>query len=213
MDDLTLSITYFAEPGPQNTEATLKAALRRASELSITRFVIATDTGKTARKLIEAAPEGSKVVVVSNAAGLALPVERLHDYLPRFKDHKEELVRRGLRGIPASLSNTAVSVLEEQGAVVSRIDWKKFQLFTRSGLGSIDKLGVGVRVAFTVAVWARIAEAIPPEGEVIAIAGTGFGGGGADTAIVVQVTDAWKDFRILEPIVRPRVSPPSEMPG
>lgn len=213
MDDLTIQMTCFAEPGPQNTDATIAAALRRAGELSITRFVVASDTGKTARKLLDAVPAGSKVVVVTNQAGLALPVERLHDYLPRFKSHKDELLRRGLRGIPASLSNTAVSVLEEGGAVVSRIDWKKFQLFTRSGLGSIDKLGVGVRVAFTIATWARVAEVIPPEGEVIAIAGTGFGGGGADTAIVVQIADKWADFRVLETIARPRVSPPSEMPG
>ena len=37
-----------------------------------------------------------------------------------------------------------------------------------------------------------------------------FGGGGADTALVIRTGDTWADWRVLETICRPRVSPPSE---
>ena len=52
--------------------------------------------------------------------------------------------------------------------------------------------------------------ALPLESEVLALAGTGFGGGGADTAVVVRVAQRWPDWRLLEVLARPRVSPPSE---
>ena len=213
MQDLQATVTYFAEAGPQNTEVTFERAAARAKDLSIEYVVVASDTGKTARRALEAFPKPMNVVVVTNPANLRLPVAKLHDYLPRFKELKERLLAEGVEHVHCSLGAGTAAELEAAGAVVRRIDWKQLQTFTRVGLGSLDRVGVGVRVGLTIATWATMSRALPPDVDVIAISGTGFGGGGADTAIVVRTATAWSRFRVLETIARPRVSPPSELPG
>lgn len=213
MEDQSVSVTYFAEPGPQNTEATLAAALGRAAALGVQHVVVASDTGKTARTALERCGPTHQLVVVTNPAGLAVPVTKLHDYLPRFRDHKQQLIDDGVSTFACSLTEEVVSELEKAGAAVHRIDWQRFARYARVGLRGVDWLGVGVRVGLTIAVWAYLAEAVPADRELVAIAGTGFGGGGADTAIVVRTAEKWLDWRVLETIVRPRVSPPTELPG
>jgi hypothetical protein len=205
------TVTYFAEPGPQNTDTTLSLVSHHAQHLAIRHVVIASDTGKTARKALEVLGNQVQLVVVTNPANLRFPVAKLHDYLPRFREHKQALLEKGLSHVPCSLSEEAVRSLQQDGALVSRIDWKRFQTFTRVGVNAIDRIGVGVRVGLTIATWARIHGDVPAGSDVIAVAGTGFGGGGADTAIVVRTAEAWKDFRVLETLARPRVSPPSEV--
>ena len=48
MENQITTVTYFAEPGPHNTDLTLAATLRRAEELEIKHIIVATDSGKTA---------------------------------------------------------------------------------------------------------------------------------------------------------------------
>lgn len=210
MQDLALTVTYFAEPGPQNTDTTLTIALDHARTRGIDTIVVASDTGKTARAVLERS-EAHKIVVVTNPANLRFPVAKLHDYLPRFQQHKQSLLDQGTKVIPCSLSSEVFDELQSAGAAVTRIDWKRLQAFTRSGLGSIDRVGVGMRVGLTIVAWAQVAGVVEADREVIALAGTGFGGGGADTAIVVRTAARFPDFRVLLTLARPRVSPPSEM--
>ncbi len=210
MDDLTLTVTLFAEPGPQNTEATLRRALERARELSLEHVVVATDSGKTARRALEVFAPGFTVIAVSNPPGMELPLEMLHDYLPRFREHRRALATSGVRSVPASLSQEAVTSLEQRGAKVCRVDWQGVADYTQSDLGALDRVGIGLRVALTCCVAAQLRRQLAPGLDVLALAGTGFGGGGADTAIVVRTAAAWPDWRVLELIARPRVSPPSE---
>jgi hypothetical protein len=210
MEAESRTVTYFAEPGPQNTEATLREALRRAKELGVEHVVVASDTGKTAEETLRAFGSGFRVVVVTNPPGVALPVSKLHDYLPRFREHRQALEASGVQKVPCSLSEEKVAALREAGATVLRVDWKRVSAYARSDLRAIDRIGVGVRVALSVALCARLADVVPAGADLIGIAGTGFGGGGADTAIVVRTAAAWRDWRVLETIVRPRESPPSE---
>lgn len=210
MDDQRVTVTYFAEPGPQNTEATLAAARRRAEELGLRRLVVATDTGKTARATLAAFGPPFRVAAVTNPAGVALPVAKLHDYLPRFREHRAALERQGVGKVPCSLTAEQAAELERAGAAVVRVDWKAIQAFTRMDLRALEKVGVGVRVAVCCVLAARLAGVVAPGEETIALAGTGFGGGGADTAVVVRAAAAWRDWRVLETIARPRESPPSE---
>lgn len=210
MEDQLLEVVHFAEPGPQNTERTLDVARARLRALRLSHLVVASDTGKTARRVIEFLGSECPVVVVSNPAGLKLPLNKLHSYLPRFKAHRDELARRGIQAVPVSLTADDVAALEQGGAKVVRIDWRRFQGFTGGGLRSLDWYGVGVRVALTVCVAAYLEGALPTDAEVLALAGTGFGGGGADTAVVVRTGERWLDWRLLEVLARPRVSPPTE---
>jgi hypothetical protein len=203
-------ISYFPEPGPQNTEATLKAALQRARQLEIKEVVVATDSGKTAHEVLRKFGRDHRVIAVTNPRGVQLPISKLHDYLPHFREHKQRLIEQGAKQVPASLSDETVDELQKAGAVVTRVDWQKLVQFTRSGLNEIDRIGVASRVALTVAVWAYLAGALAADREIVALAGTGFGGGGADTALVVRTAAVWRDWRVLETVARPRVSPPSE---
>ncbi len=211
MEDQVLEVVLFAEPGPQNTGRTLEIGRRRLRELALSQVVIASDTGKTARRALDFYAADCSVVVVSNPAGLKLPLSKLHTYLPRFAAHRDALARQGVQAVPVSLGVEDAAALEGSGAKVVRIDWQRFAAFTGSGLRSLDSYGVGVRVAVTICVAAYLDHAVSADTEVLALAGTGFGGGGADTAVVVRSARRWLDWRLLEVLARPRVSPPTEV--
>jgi hypothetical protein len=204
------TILYFDEPGPQNTELVLEAASRRARELGITSVVVATDSGKTARAALAHFGAGFQLIAVTNPAGMTLEVAALHDYLPRFREHKQELARRGVSTVPASLGEAARAELERMGARVVRVDWRRLVEYANSNLGDLDRIGVATRVGLTICIAARLAGAIPVGAEVIALSGCGFGGGGADTALVVRSAETYGGWRVLETLARPRESPPSE---
>ena len=209
MDDQIIAVNYLTEPGPQNTELVLATALNRAEELGLKHLVVATDSGKTARKALEVFGDDYQIAAVTNADRLRLPLDRLHDYTDRFRQFRDGLRAQGVKAIAVGMTDEAMEELRGLGVKVSRIDWGQFNKFVRRDVNSLDCIGVAVRVALTCVVWARINGDLPAGVEVIALAGTGFGGGGADTALVVRTGEAWRDFRVLETLVRPRVSPPS----
>jgi uncharacterized protein len=200
----------FEEPGPQNTQATLDVALRRAQALGLGTLIVATDTGRTAQQVLAACAGSLRVIAVSNPPGMTLPIAKLHDYLPRFRQYREELAAKGVTTVPASLAEADAQALRDQGATVLRVDWRKLSAFTRNDLRALDCIGVGVRVGVTVALAAMLAGAIEPGADVATLSGTGFGGGGADTALVVRTASRWRDWRVLEILARPRVGPPAE---
>jgi hypothetical protein len=121
-EDLVVPVTYFAEPGPQNTEATLRLALERARQLGLAHLVVASDSGRTARRALELSGTTPRVVVVTNPVGMTLPLTKLHEYLPRFRESKARLVATGVQVVPASLPGAVVAELEQAGAAVTRID-------------------------------------------------------------------------------------------
>ena len=211
MPEESVATTYHAEPGPQNTERTLEVAWSRARELGLTHVVVASDTGKAARATLARFGRDFRIAVVTNPRGLTLPVDKLHEYLPRFAAHKRKLREQGVQAVACSLSDEVVAELEQAGLSVQRIDWRRFQAFTKSALRSLDWEGVGVRVGLVVTVWATLAAAVPSDCEVLALSGTGFGGGGLDTAMVVRTATSFRSYRICEVIARPRLGPPSEL--
>jgi len=70
---------YFGSGGPDCTDATLDAAVKRANELGITHIVVASTSGSTALQLASKAKEAKelnpkiKVVAVSYHAGYKKP--------------------------------------------------------------------------------------------------------------------------------------------
>ena len=64
-------VLLFAEGGPQNTEATLRAARARAEQLGLKRLVLASSTGATLLKALdEFEGAGVEVIGVTLGAGL-----------------------------------------------------------------------------------------------------------------------------------------------
>ncbi|OGO41517.1 MAG: hypothetical protein A2137_01245, partial [Chloroflexi bacterium RBG_16_58_8] len=65
--------TYFEQPGgEENTVKTLALAKHRADALGIKTFVVASTTGATAVKAIDAL-KGSKIIIVTHACGYRGP--------------------------------------------------------------------------------------------------------------------------------------------
>ena len=203
-------VLYFGEPGPENTRATLDAALARATQLGIKTAVVATDSGRTARELRATFGPETTVLAVSNPTDLKLPVTHLHDYLPQFASYKQALLDRGLTTVRCAVSADVAKDLAKEGVEVLRVDWQEVADYCKADLGVLDRVGTGIRVAMSVTLAAYLAGKLNRGQEVVAVAGTGFGGGGADVAVVILPGTTWREWRILETIARPRVSPPSE---
>ncbi|MDX9720585.1 MAG: hypothetical protein RBU37_07550 [Myxococcota bacterium] len=200
---------YFDEAGPQYSAETVALSIARAQQLGLRQLVLATDTGKTARQALAMLPQGFELVVVSNPAGLSLPVKKLHDSWPAARAHRERIEATGVASLPASISDEEMQSLRALGAIVLRMDWKLFVGFAKTPLKALDMFSAGVRVAVACSVAAYQAGAVQ-EGELLALGGTGFAGGGADSAIVLQVSSSWSQWRILELLAKPRLGPPSE---
>ncbi len=68
MTSLSGTITYFRKPGKENTQSALQLAKERAAELGISRFLVSSTTGYTARLAIDEF-QGNDVTIVTHAAG------------------------------------------------------------------------------------------------------------------------------------------------
>jgi len=71
---ITREITYFDNAGPQNTDDTIRLAVKRAKELGIKHVVVASVSGETGVKTARAFKgTGAKVVVVGHHVGFSKP--------------------------------------------------------------------------------------------------------------------------------------------
>ncbi len=178
----------FAKRGPENTEMTLKLAVERGRELGIQHYVVASNSGDTARRLLS---YGVKVVCVTHHTGFSKPGEQ---EMPA--EVRAELIKAGAEVL------TTTHLL---GGIDRGVE-NKFGGVTPGSLvaATLRMLGQGVKVSVEIAVMALDAGLIPYGEDIIAIGGSGRG---ADTAIVVQPAHA-KDFfagKIREIICKPSV--------
>ncbi|MCX6844180.1 MAG: hypothetical protein NTX53_18115 [candidate division WOR-3 bacterium] len=171
------------------TQATLKAALKRADELGIEHVVIASTTGKTALELASLLPPRFEAVYVTHHAGFS---EFGRNELPDSTEN-----RLAEHGIPVLRTTHLFGGVE-------RAIRLKF-----GGLGPAETiaftyrtLGEGIKVAVEIAVMALDAGFIPYGKDVVAIAGTG---SGADAAIVIRPAHSRQffDARVKEIICKP----------
>lgn len=184
-------ILYFEEPGPQNTEATIEAARRRASELGIRHIVVATTHGRTGLRVAEAFRGfDCNIVAVTICQGYE---EEGWAMKPREREALEAKGVKVLTGIHALGDDVNAALAEELGgsaynAVVAHTLYRFCQ---------------GMKVCVEIVLMAADAGLIPVDEEAIAIAGTGEG---ADTAIVVKPAYPRKflEFRIEEIVAKPR---------
>lgn len=190
---------YFENPGKENTDETLRIARRRAEELGIKTVLAASTTGETAVKTMSVF-KGFRVIIVAHSTG--------------FKEaNAQEFTENNLK------------MVQGQGGTV---------LFTTHALGGLNRamrqgaipeatttyiigdivasalrvFGEGMKVACEIAAMAADGGLVRTDEEVISIAGTGSGKGGrgADTAIVVQPANVHLFFRlqVKEIICKPR---------
>ncbi len=181
---------YFDEPGPQNTDETLKAAKRRAEELGITDIVVASTRGETGVKAAELF-QGYNVVVVTHVTGFREPGAQ------EFSQEAAEKIRK-LGG--------KVLTATHAFAGVSRAIRRKFETVTSVEVvaQTLRLFGQGTKVCVEIVAMAADAGLIPVDRDVIAIAGTGRG---ADTALVIRPAHSSRlfDMAVREIIAKPRL--------
>jgi hypothetical protein len=184
---------YFDVHGEVNTGKTIELARRRAEELGIGKVVVASETGLTALRVLDAFPD-SEVVVVSSAAGTLVEGSIIGD----------------LRiGIP---DEGILNELRERGARVVRGTDPFWNIAANTGLIDACKMGMmyfkvlcgGLHVCMTAVLEATDTGHLVEGEEVVALAGSFVG---LDTAIVAGAANSvnfFKKFEVLEMICKPR---------
>ncbi|MCR6669383.1 MAG: hypothetical protein NDF51_05240 [archaeon YNP-WB-040] len=181
-------IVYFNEPGPQNTDETLRLAKERADELGIKTIVVASSTGETGVKASEIF-KGYNLIVVSHVAWFKGPnVEEFSN------ENREKILRNGGKIV------TATHIFGGIGRAIRR----KFNTMQIDEvIANVLRLfGQGMKVACEIACMAVDSGYVKPGEEIISIAGTSRG---ADTAIVIKAANTHDFFetKILEIICKP----------
>ena len=165
------NIFYFNEKGPINTDKTLEIAIAECKERDIGKIVVASSTGETAMKLHEKTGNTIEIIAVTYGAG-----SRFQKEVEAFNKNHDELIQKGIRIVRGIL---ALSGTE-----------KSFQNKYKSGLiplnivaDTLRMFSQGVKVCVEIVVMAAEHGFVTPEGDVVAIGGSGHG---ADTAVVIK---------------------------
>jgi hypothetical protein len=201
--------TYFEEPGTENTDATLALARQRAKELGIKTVLVASTFGDTAVKAVDAF-KGLKVVVVSHCYGMRQPDTQT------FTEANRKIVtdKGGIILTTAHAFGGINSALRPAGppppAPGSQPPANPPPMPPRSPvIGDIVAMTLftfsrGMKVALEIAAMAADAGLVRTDEEAIAIGGSGRG---ADTAIVIQASNAHRffDTKVKEIICKPRL--------
>ncbi|MEM2917162.1 MAG: pyruvate kinase alpha/beta domain-containing protein [Candidatus Bathyarchaeia archaeon] len=198
------NIRYFDEPGPQNTEVLIEAVKRRLKGSGIDYVVVASESGKTALKVAEALKEfGVKVVCVTAYAGLRLAWPEGGRWPCITGQIREKLEALNVKIIEETQYVFKGVTFDAQFLGRAAPSWAIHEFISRT-------MGYGFKTALEVALIAAEAGTVPIDKEVIAIAGTGWLGGGADCAVVVKPapipksTDLEKGLEVKEIIAIPR---------
>jgi len=181
-------IVYFSEPGRQNTGEVLRIARLRAEELGIKSILVASTTGDTAVKAVEAF-KGARVVAVSHFTGMKGP---------NTQEFTEENRQRVVSGGGMVLTTThAFSGL-------SRAMRKKFNmyLFEEVVANTLRIFGQGMKVVCEITLMAADAGLVRTDEDVISIGGSSQG---ADTAVVLRPVNSedFFDLKVKEVLCKP----------
>jgi len=182
-------IAYFENEGSENTEQVLRIARQRAGELGIKTIVIASTTGDTAVKAMDAF-SGFNVIVVSHVTGFSEP------NVQQFTEENRKVVE--------SKGGVMLTTTHAFGGL-SRAMCNKHNMYV---LGEIvaDTLrifGAGMKVACEIALMAADSGLVRTDEDIVSIGGSSEG---ADTAIVLMPvnTHNFFDLKIKEVLCKPR---------
>jgi hypothetical protein len=190
MPNQEVPVTYFEEPGRQNTEGALQLAKARAEHLGIQNIVVASSTGATGVKASELFQE-QRCIVVGSVYGFRTANESRFrpEYRKRIEDNGGVVLHAahafGTLGRAVHQQFNTIQVDE----IIAHV---------------LRRFGHGVKVVCEVTCMAADAGLIRTDEEAIGIGGSG---GGADTALVVQPSNTHRFFemRVKEIICKPRL--------
>jgi uncharacterized protein len=194
-------IVYFEEPGNKNTEEVFRIARHRAEELGIKTILVASITGETAVKAMDAF-KGFRVVVVTHNTGYMEPNSQ------QFTDDNAKIVRN-MGGILLT-TTSAFGGLSRAMRQSSLLPPGATYVIGDIVANTLRILGQGIKVACEIAAMAADSGLVRTDEEVISIAGTNLGLGktarGVDTAVVIQPANVHLFFQtqVKEILCKPR---------
>ncbi len=201
---MTRSITYFEEPGPQNTEAVVAVVKERIEEGGVQRVVVASESGKTALAVAEALKDaGVRIICVAPYAGYQHVLKRT--WPPIKNETRSKLDYLGVKILdqtPWIFGCTFDTAFLKDAAPATVIH--KFLSRT---------FGFGVKTCIEVALIATEAGALEWDKDAVSVAGTGWLGGGAGAAILIRPSPVYegaflkneKGLEVREILAMPRV--------
>ena len=177
------AITYFEETGPQNTEAVIAAVKERITQGDIRTVIVASESGKTALALAEAL-KGTDVhlICVAQYPGYTYVLNRPWPAIKKeMRSKLDDLGVKVLDETPWIFGCSFDTALLNDAAPTMLIG--KFLSRT---------FGFGVKTCIEVALIAAEGASLELDKDIIAVAGTGYLGGGADAAIVVRAAPVYE---------------------
>ncbi len=186
-------VTFFGQPGAENTAAALQAAAEVWQQESLARVVVASTTGATAVACLEHFP-ASRMVVVGHHFGFREPGQSEMD-----PSRRQELEAQGANLLFAShgLSGVGRGISRKFGAVTP------VELVAQT----LKLLGEGFKVCVEMAVMAADAGLVPLDRPSLFIAGTGRGADTVATMLPAHANDLWAlgvPRIICMPLTRPK---------
>lgn len=200
-------IVYFEKPGEENTDEVLTLARQRARELGIKTILVASTSGNTAVKAVDVF-RGLKVVAVTHCFGAREPnileLTEENRKIIESKGGKILTTAHGFGGISQALQSGMPPPPGGAAPPLGRMPPARSNTIGEIITATLGVFSRGTKVACEISTMAADAGLVRTDEEVISIAGTH---AGADTAIVVQPSNAHRFFelKVKEIICKPRL--------
>jgi hypothetical protein len=194
------TIVYFENPGGENTDEVLRIAAKRAKELDIKTIVVASNSGRTGVKALEAL-KGLKIITVTHSAGFLGENE-----IELTEENKKIIEKNGGVVHTATHAFGGISRAMRQERPGGEGPGQTYVVGDIAA-STLKCFGQGTKVCVEIAAMATDAGLVRTDEEIISIAGTGRHGGGSDTALVLQPNNAHRlfDIKIKEILCKPRL--------
>lgn len=188
MADSTCKITYFSEPGKENTELTLRITKERAEELGIRQIVVASTGGDTGRKAAEVFKDYHLVVVTHSTGFAKANTQQLTE------ENREAILDLGAYLLTCQHAFGGINRAIRRHLDTYQVD----EIIAHT----LRIFGEGMKVVCEITLMAADAGWIRTDEPVLAIAGTGHG---ADTAAILRPANAqdFFDLRVNEILCKP----------
>lgn len=180
---------YFPKPGGKNTKAVLEAVSRRAEELSISKVLVATCSGRTAFEALKILPKEVTIIAVTHVTGYEKPNhQELED-----KDRRE-LEAQGVTVLTCAHAFGGVGRAVRHKLSTYQVD----EIMAHT----LRVFGQGIKVAIELALMAADAGLVRTDEDVISVGGSARG---ADSAVVLQPANSSRffDLKVKEIICKP----------
>jgi len=211
-EKMETKIVYFEKSGEENTDEVLALAKQRARELGIKTILVASTSGNTAVKAVDVF-KGLKVVAVTHCFGAREPntleFTGENRKIVESKGGKILIATHGFGGINQALQSgrmppPGATPPPPGGMPPGGMPPARTNTIGEIVTSTLGVFGRGIKVACEITTMAADAGLVRTDEDIISIGGTH---SGADTAIVVQPSNAHRFFelKVKEIICKPRL--------